>query len=621
MALFSWDITEGIPVALPGSGGVPSGTFSVDVEEFDIAFGNLPFLLDIGPEHKYERSSVQLRKEQFDAQNQAGEQSLQGWWLRSQSAFYGGAGIRYYEPIQGEGSETRFHESSGVEVFNDDGTVNLLKDTELGPDAVNADIEIVAGPNRLLQRDGGTLSVWDGATETAVTGTASASSLAYTGANFLVADNGNIYVLGEAAGTALPAAKYTGGTGPLKVWWVKDRIIAADGPVLYELTLAGSGALPGTPLYTHPDSGWEWVEVTETGGAIWAAGYSGERSAVHAFEIANTGATPTLSAGTVAIQLPETEIVHALKGYIGFLLLGTSDGFRVALTDQANTALGPLIWRDKAVLSVGARGDYAYTGHASGTTRKVDLSNEIAGELGFAYTEHLAAGAGDVKGILWFQGREHLAVASAGTYREHATRLVASGSIATGRIRFGTVENKHIETVRVGLDATGGSTVAVLHEHDGHDPTTISTLGEIDGYVDLYAQHSQTLEHFTLRFQLNRSDTDDTVGPTLNNYQLRALPAPTRRQRLLRFPLKLNDWERNRQGVSIGGEGFAYARQASLEQLEALSEVVLMRDLRTGEARRVMIEQVAHEGEQSPDRSRPNFGGRTWVTVRTLGTL
>jgi hypothetical protein len=618
VATFSWDITEGIPAALPGVGGVPSGQFSVDVEDFDVAFGNLPFFLDINTEHLYERSSAQRRKEQLDAQQLVGEQSLIGWWLRSQSAFFGGAGIRYYEPLQGEGAETRYFASTGVEVFNDDGSVHLLKDTELGPDAVNGDVEIAAGPNRLLQRDGGTLSVWDGTTETAVTGTASAASIAYTGSQFLVGDNGNIYTLAEASGTALSAALWTGAGAPVRVFWAKDRIFAAVGPKIFELTLAG-GAFPGTALYTHPDAGWEWTGITETAGAVWAGGHSGERSAIHVIEIDAQGATPTLTAGTVAVQLPLGEHCHQVSGYLGFLLVGTTAGFRVALVDAGKAALGPLIWNDLPTMSVMGRGDFAYTGHEGGLTRKVDLANEVAGELGFAYSNHLAGGSGTVLSVTWFQGREHFAVASAGTYREHATRLVSSGTLVSGRIRFGTVENKHVESIRIGLDATGGATVAVLHEHDGHDPTSLTTLGNVDGYRDVDAQHSQTLEHFTMHFVLARSDSDDAHGPELRSYQLRALPAPTKQQRLLRFPLQLADYEKNRQNVTVGGEGFAYARQAGLEHLENLSEVVIMRDLRTGESRRVMIEQVLHEGAQSPDHNRKNFGGRSYVTVRTLG--
>lgn len=617
MPTFYWDITEGIPAALPGVGGSAGGQYSVNVEEFDIALGDLPFNLDLNEDHRYERTTAQLRKDQFDAQPTVGEQSLSGWWLRSQFAFWGGAGIKFLEPLQNEDVGTRFIESSGVEVFTDDGSVNLLKRTELGPSATGT-CEAVAGPNRLLMRDGTGLAVWDGATKTAVTGTSSAYSIAYTGSTFLVGDNGNIYTLAEASGTAL-AAKYNTAGGNVRVFWAKDRIFAGVGPKLFELTLAGSGAFPGSPLYTHPDASWEWTGVAETEGAVWAAGRSGARSAIHVISIADTGDTPTLTGGTVAIQLPETETVNTIRGYLGFLLVGTSEGLRVALTDQQRASLGPLLWDDAPVLGLGARSDYAYTGHANGLTRKVDLSNEIAGDLGFAWANHLTGGAGSVRSILWFQDREYFSVDAEGVYREHAAELVEQGSLRTGHIRFGTIEGKQVESARIGLRTPSGSTIAILHEHDGHDPTLLITLGNLDGAEDVLTHHSTPVEQFNLTFLLNRDGSDATIGPVLKNYQLRALPAPSRRQRLMRLPCMLLDLEMNRQGVTIGGDGFAAARLFALEAKEAEASPVTMRDLRTGENRRVMIEQVTVEGQDSPDHYDHNFGGLLSITVRTLG--
>lgn len=618
MATFSWDITEGIPTALPSSAGGEAGLYRVHVEEFDVAFGDLPFMLNLGVEEPYERTTAQWQKSQFDAQQLVGEQSLDGWWLRSQQAFFGGDGIEYYEPLVGEGSEERFRDSSGVEVFTDDGSVNLLKQTELAFDGTASDLEIEAGPNRLLQRDGTSVTVWDGSTETAVTGTSTAVSLAYTGSVFLVGDSDNIYTLAEDTGTTL-SALWTNTGGNTNVFWAKNRIFAGVGPDLYEATLAGGDLQVAlNPLISHPDSNWEWTAVTETGGAAWAAGFSGEKSEVHVISIDETGATPTLTGGVVAIKLPTTELVNAMEGYLNFLLIGTNRGFRVALTSGTDAGLGPLVWRDEEVLAVHGREDFAYTGHANGLTRKVDLGNEAAGDLGFAWANHLTAGSGSVQSFAWFGNTEHFAVSGEGTYREHATDLVSSGYLETGFIRFGTTELKHYEGIQLTADATNG-TIVVLHQrNNASTPTSVATVGQFNGARTLSLNQDAPSFRMLLRFTLNRDVSDNTLGPTLHDYTLRALPAPQRRQRLFRIPLMLTDNETNRQGVSVGNYGFAYARLQELESREKVGGPVVFQDFRTGEARRAIIEQVTLVNPESPDRGRHNFGGSLFVTIRTI---
>jgi hypothetical protein len=51
-----------------------------------------PFWLAIDTDTPYERATAQWQKEQSDQQPEAGEQSLSGWWTRSQMSFHFGAG-------------------------------------------------------------------------------------------------------------------------------------------------------------------------------------------------------------------------------------------------------------------------------------------------------------------------------------------------------------------------------------------------------------------------------------------------------------------------------------------------------------------------------------------------
>ena len=124
------DITEGRPtraiatdIGIVSDGAVWQNT---DIN-YDVAIGGLPFIYAISDARPYIRQTAPFRKDQFDNQTEPGEQSLTGWWIRSQSSFHGGAGIVYFDPQTSDPfGHYRFADSRGVDVFNQ-GEVTLLK--------------------------------------------------------------------------------------------------------------------------------------------------------------------------------------------------------------------------------------------------------------------------------------------------------------------------------------------------------------------------------------------------------------------------------------------------------------------------------------------------------------
>ncbi len=122
------DITEGRATrAIAVDVGVLADTSvwqNTDVA-YDVAIGGMPFIYAISDQRPYIRQTAPYRKEQFDNQTEPGEQSLTGWWIRSQSSFHGGTGIKFYDPSSGESTGYRFFDSQGVNVWNK-GQVTLL---------------------------------------------------------------------------------------------------------------------------------------------------------------------------------------------------------------------------------------------------------------------------------------------------------------------------------------------------------------------------------------------------------------------------------------------------------------------------------------------------------------
>jgi len=121
---YSDDITEGIPYVLSNPAGATN--FSSTGEAYDIAIAGLPFFLLNSDDAPYRRVTAQYRKQQIDQSREPGEQTLTGWWLRSQSSFHYGQGIKFFEPIQDESLRFQYTESKGIDVWTK-GQATLLK--------------------------------------------------------------------------------------------------------------------------------------------------------------------------------------------------------------------------------------------------------------------------------------------------------------------------------------------------------------------------------------------------------------------------------------------------------------------------------------------------------------
>ena len=119
------DITEGLPVNV-GNPGI-AGFWINNAEGYDVAIGGEPFIMAPTDTNPYQRETAPYRKDQFDNSKEPGEQSLTGWWIRSQSSFHNGSGIQFYDPTSGEASGYRFADSQGVDVWTK-GQVSLLND-------------------------------------------------------------------------------------------------------------------------------------------------------------------------------------------------------------------------------------------------------------------------------------------------------------------------------------------------------------------------------------------------------------------------------------------------------------------------------------------------------------
>lgn len=235
-----------VPVGLPANSG---DVYYNKTTTYDIAIAGLPFFVADNKENPYNRETAQYRKQQIDQQKEPGEQTLTGWWLRSQSSFHYGAGIRYEEPIEGETVASRFNKSAGVDVFNI-GKVTLLPDvTANGNITVSSGLspKLVGGTDAngvdvYLSAVDGTLyrTTAAGATTTLTWGgSGTILALASDGTNYYAANATGIYkgpLTGGASGTSIfTHPSMVGTVTNVTLGWVKQRLIAGINNYLFEV--------------------------------------------------------------------------------------------------------------------------------------------------------------------------------------------------------------------------------------------------------------------------------------------------------------------------------------------------------------------------------------------------
>ena len=631
------DITEGIPYTLSNPAG--STTYSATGEAYDVAIGGLPFFLLNSDDSPYRRVTAQYRKQQIDQSREPGEQTLTGWWLRSQSSFHLGAGIKFFEPIQEESLRFQYTESKGVDVWTR-GQATLLNDT--------ASFYAGAAPAQLIGLNDGTndcIFVTDGTALKKITtgGTNTTISQAGTPSTIysLTTDGSNYYFIngtkvhkGSVGTTPADSEIYdTPGVTRATIRYVKQRLLLAIGNVLYELNAnaTSSAALP-TALYTHPNTNWVWSSIAEGPQAIYVSGYDPNGTSSSVFKITLDATTPnslgfpTLSTPTVIIDMPEGERINDFDVYLGvYAVLATNLGFRVGIADtNGDVQYGPLLFKQAPCNNIAFRDNFAYLSSKidgeAGLVR-VDLSSTVlANSLFFPWAWDLvAAGTTTTADQVAFFGNSDRAAFTNGnnTWAESTTQVVASGYLRTGYIRYNTLETKIFKLMQARIDTTnGGLNIDSVDSLDNfYRIGTFPQEGVVPEVNISYPQASQ--EYLGFQFTMTRSTTDVSKGPLFTGYQIKSLPAIPR-QRLIQYPLSCYDHESDHFGVEAGYEGQAYYRMSQLESIENIGDTIRVEDFRTGESYIGLIEELDFRNATPSDKRFSGFGGLLLVTIRTV---
>jgi hypothetical protein len=648
------DISERVVLDLSGRA---SAYYDPNTYKYDVAIGTLPFIYAITDNTPYRRQTAEFRTQRFDNSRDPGEQSLSGsgYWIRSQSSFHLGAGAEFQEPIVGTPEEIRFRylDSTGIDIWTP-GKFSLLRSTTLQEgSASRAGVfsTTIAGVDYLIKVTGAStetirvlrIRISDGAETTIINNSQITEEILYgaMGGNDLMLVTPT-KVWRYSFDDAVPAlhqdyAINTANAASANIGYVKQRFILAYSDVnkstfVYELPINTGSTINLSTLTAVNGSttlprGFSFTAVTESSGAIYVGGYSGDQGLAFKITVDTSGVLSTM---VTVLILPRGEILTALYGYLGtFVMVGTSQGVRVAISDDnANLSYGPLIFETTSpVYAFTARNEYVWAGVAgeiggySGLIR-FNLGSPLS-TGGYAYAKDIYAV--ETTGAVWSvatlpDGRKAFTVADSGLWIEDEEDLVESGQITTGIIRFDTFENKAWKRIRLRFDGALGGAVDMFRTVDGVN-SIIQTVQEGTTQqfdYDLAVAFSDVSAEAQFTFRLNRSIEDTTVGAVLLGYSVKALPTPTR-ARVLQIPIFCFDKETDRNRQIIGFEGYALARVQALEQLEAQGESLIIQDFTAGgEPTEAVVEQVTFTRTSPPNAGFSGYGGIIQVIARTV---
>jgi hypothetical protein len=348
-------------------------TFAVQDAAYDWNVAGLSFVSAVNSDIPFERAFARVNKEMVDNSPQPGDQSLDGWWIRSGTDWTAGAGYEFMEPIGEDPVARSFHWSFGVDVWKQ-GELRLLPKPFRNltwQRAVSAKPSMTVWGNNVYVSNGDSIfklptpSFYEPNKPLASTKHCDIPGVQIV--KLLAAENDLLAFTNQGV--------YSTGTGtPKKIfiskdfsqvigWYAKDRLIMAAGPAVYVQAVPTDKSEPillDKPVVVSKDPTWQWTDVAAVSSSILLAGHGSGYSSISELTIAADGSVPILEAPRTVAELPRGELVTRLGSYLGsFVLIATTAGVRLGVSD-GQFSYGPLMGCPQVTGPFSAFGTFAY---------------------------------------------------------------------------------------------------------------------------------------------------------------------------------------------------------------------------------------------------------------------
>ena len=369
----TYDITEDVPydISIPST----EASFELTNTAYDIVIDDLPFIVKVNNQDPYRRETAPYKKDQFDNSPEPGEQSLTGWWLRSQTSWHNGAGIKFYEPgTDYQHVSHRFADSRGIDVWSI-GEATLLPevvDVYTGDNLINAAVgndgagDVLVSGNAVGALKKISFSGDNAATVTPYT-IASHSAYAFSsvttdGTNYYATCDRAIHTGPIGSDSDVLAFKFSNSDiAGTFIKYVKGYVLFGMRQSIYNMSIIPSGGsrttsshnhtsgtdtLPAT-VKTHINPNWVWNDATAGPNAIYMSGNAGSNGEIWQVLFDEATNSIDMPGATMVVSLPDGETVNAIHYYLGVLAVGTSKGLRICpINGNGQVAIGPLLYEN-----------------------------------------------------------------------------------------------------------------------------------------------------------------------------------------------------------------------------------------------------------------------------------
>ena len=529
-------------------------------EYLPVSINGTSFMVDV---EGYSRTTIPVLREQRDTSDEAGEQQLNTqMWIRSQTDWSYGAGQQYLD--NADSDRRRFYTSSGIDVWTK-GEVSLLPKTvdkgNTGNDVIMK-VFVANGTDYMYVASGTDLyysTNFDAASPTWTAVTALASPLTIVDFD---SDGETVFIAyGSAAkphtttiGTTTQPSALTGHSSrPDVLRFVSGRLIEADANHIAELAANGQ-PISGSLDFEGIEHALAWVDMCAGPTGVYAAANTDDIGSIF---FCSTGTDGLLNQPAQVADLPRGETINAIESYGGLLIMATSKGLRVAVMNQdGSVSYGPVIDEGGPAHALATDDRFVWWGNHSGQVYRADLSvfTDTLVPAWAADVVSTGSSPGNVTWVARVDGKTYFVDAANGVQGErHDGELVESGTLNVGSVRWNSLFDKVLQTIKADLRATLATTGATSYDQSG---TTYDDSDYI--YNGLLSAVSGTLkvrfvtgagvglttltlndraaanidyalsDKYDVIFTLERDAGNNTVGPVLESWQLQAFPAPTR---------------------------------------------------------------------------------------------
>lgn len=501
---------------------------------FPVAIDGRAFLVD-QKAGTFARGFEPRVRDSVDQSTAPGEGAInpQGLWRRGEVSWHYGAGQKYADTA--EAQDYRFYSSKGVNPWTK-GQLTLHNKTKLSLSSAATTAHVVVQDGRVYAALGADVKYSTDPYASSPTWSDCTGEPGGTCAA-MATDGSRIYLAFPSDGvriidpstsvSVIATSKFVNSSNSYyMLGFAKNYMFGAYDHILHTISAGGSKSAHITP----DDQQFRWVGVATGQNAVYAAGYAGKKSLIYKITIKSDG---TLDAGVVALELPTGEVVSAISGYLGAILIGTDKGVRYASADSnSNLVAGQIIPTSGSVRKFTSEGRFSYftwTNYdgVSGGLGRLDLGTFIATNTPAHASDLMYDSTDAVNGLVTFNDKRCFWVSGVGIIAEDSSNLVETAEIVTGIYRWGIPDRKFVAKFDLRTTPLYGS-------------ITPSISIDESAYVSM-SPHSQALttesvatgpqaKFIEAKFKLEFARGSATTGPTLTRWMARAYASPARSQ-------------------------------------------------------------------------------------------